>query len=199
MLSIKKLTTLDHMMAFADGYWNAFNGREVRSIHPLNPEIMLHEYDNVFGVYDHGQLVGGFIVNNYPIRCFDGISAEDIHTHTRKLGGVENCGELVSIWKKKGQGGFATQVWPVMIIESLKTKKANIVGSVYTKNKIKETYSVLNPRLITIVGDTNPLEIFYYEKSRLVGTYFANAFIRSYMNVARTFIPDFGKIYNDIR
>ncbi len=199
MLSVKKLSNLNQMQEFADGYWNAFNGREVRSIHPLNPEIMLTKYDNVFGVFNGDKMVGGFIVNKYPIRCFDGLSESDIRKYTLNIGGAENCGELVSIWKKKGQGGFSTQIWPVMIVESLKIKKANIVGSVYTKNKIKDTYSVLKPHLLTVVGETNPLEVFYYERSRLVGTYFANAVIRSYVSVAKTFIPDLGKVYKNVR
>lgn len=199
MLSVKKLMSLQQMTAFADGYWNAFNGREVRSIHPLNPEIMLNKYDNVFGVFDNDKLVGGFIVNNYPIRCFDGLTESDIRKYTMNIGGPESCGELVSIWKKKGQGGFSTQVWPMMILESLRTKKTNIVGSVYTKNKIKETYAVLKPHLLTTVGETNPLEVFYYERSRLVGTFFANAVIRTSVSVARTFIPDLGKAYKNVR
>ncbi|MBY0414834.1 MAG: hypothetical protein K2Q18_11740 [Bdellovibrionales bacterium] len=194
-ITIRKLTQEKEMKQYAQGYWNSFDGKSTKSIHPLNPEIMLSRYDNVFGVFnDKSELVGGFIVNKSPIRCFDGLSPQEIHNITYKLDGIENCGELVSIWKKRGQKGFSTKVWPTIIIESMKIKKPYIVGSVYVSNKIKETYSVLNPHLMTSVGEHNPLEIFYYERSRLIGTFFANAMIRSSQSVIKAFVPNFAVI-----
>ncbi len=186
-MTIKKLTTLEEMALYSDGYWHSFDGRSTRSIHPLNPEVMKEDYDNVFGVYDQEVMVGGFIVNCYPIRCFDGISNKERMALTKDIGGESACGELVAIWKKKGQKGFSTKVWPRMIIESLRTGKKNIVGSVYSSNKMKETYSVLGPHILTTIGESNPLEVFYYERSRFVGTFFANAAIRTTSSLLKPF------------
>lgn len=182
---IRKLETENEMKQYSEGYWDAFNGRITRSVHPIDPQILLKKYDRVMGVFKGDRMVGGFIVNLYPHRCFDGLTKEQIEFHTAKLGGIDQCGELVAIWKVKEFKSFSSKVWPRIIIESLRLGKKNIFGSVYTSNKIKDTYSVLNPHHVTTVGDSKPLEIFYYERYRIVGTFFANAIIRSMVTVGR--------------
>ncbi|MDA9189591.1 hypothetical protein N9O57_01285 [bacterium] len=147
MLSYKRLGKKDEFEEFATLYKNSFKGKDTGGVY-LEPEYFAKK-TIVTGVYEKGEMVAGYVINDTPDLCLDLLSGEQ-REEMETLAPIDLYFDLSHIWKKKGfsRAKFNSNVWPRIVFDTLKyrpLKKKRIVGYVLTGHGRRAGYNKTKP------------------------------------------------------
>lgn len=168
---IKDRTELEE---FARCYMNSFRNATLQPKQAIHVTSLL-TYKRVIGVYQNASLVAGYVVNDYPHRCFEYFDEDTRQNIVRSIGGKENVCEVVAVWKSPSisRFNFLAKVWSRVILDTLKENRRYIFGCSYAGHGMKKCYYLTNPKTVREGESDNDLSVFYYTRFQFALTYFA--------------------------
>ena len=136
----KRLQGSDEIRQFVDGYVESCRDKPLQIRFAPDLDTYLR-YDFVHGIYQNGALVGGFVINHYPHRCFSDMPIADQQRLIDKLG-KDSVLELVSIWKARSvpRAEFTFYAWPRIVLTMLKHERSNLFGCALDGHGMKKRY-----------------------------------------------------------
>ncbi|MEO8965596.1 MAG: hypothetical protein ABI370_13105 [Gammaproteobacteria bacterium] len=158
---------------FSKCYMESFRGKKLNPLQAIKTES-LQSYKRIIGVYQGTHMIAGYIINQYPHRCFEYLAEEDKTKIIDSIGGANKVCEIVAIWKSKSISRltFACKIWSAIIFDTLKERRPIVFGCSYAGHGMVKRYSILKPALVRQGKDDNDLTVFYFHRWQFLMTYF---------------------------
>lgn len=157
---------------FSSRYMASFGGKK---LHPKQAVSVDHLVNckRVMGVYKKGELVAGFVINDYPRRSLEYVSPPDRESIIQDLGGENQVCELVAIWRSNSisKFSFICKVWSKIVFDTLAQKRPFIFGCAYKGHGMKKTYYLMKPKTVCEGKDSNDLNAFYFTRKQFLWTF----------------------------
>ena len=174
MYLVKRLTQQDEFNTYEEHFMNSL-GNEAR----LKTNALGEAYfksSQVYALVDaQGEMVAGYILGmSKPYRLISFVPIEKI-TETLEKFELNNCCEIVCVWKKKtmSKADTAKYLWPNIFNNFLETKKQFLLG--HNQNpKLDKRYGILAPRTLYYGLSTHqlPSRLILYSRFRIKLLYF---------------------------
>lgn len=174
----RDLQTPVEFSEFSRCYMESFRGKKLNPLQAIKAET-LQSYKRIIGVYQGTQMVAGYIINQYPHRCFEYFTEEEKTKIIDSVGGANKVCEIVAIWKSKSISRltFAFKIWSAIIFDTLKERRSFVFGCSYVGHGMIKRYSILSPKLVRQGKDDNDLNVFYFHRWQFLMTYFIGVVI----------------------
>ncbi|KTD34844.1 hypothetical protein Lmor_1377 [Legionella moravica] len=172
LFKFRDLKTATEFAEFSKGYMDSFQGKRLDPIQAIKTES-LFSYKRIIGVYEGTQLVAGYIINQYPHRCFEYFTAEEQLNIIEALGGKQKVCEIVALWKSKSISRvmFNLNIGSHIIFDALKENRPIIFGCSYAGHGMIKRYTLLSPKLVRKGIHDNDLTVFYFRRRQMIMTY----------------------------
>jgi len=157
---------------FSKCYMDSFRGKKLNPIQAIKAET-LKSYKRVIGIYQGEKIVAGYVINQYPHRCFEYLTTEEKEKIISSVGGEKKVCEIVAIWKSPSISRltFAFKIWSAIVFDTLKERRSYIFGCSYAGHGMVKRYAILNPKLVRQGKDDNDLTVFYFHRWQFLITY----------------------------
>ncbi|KIG17874.1 hypothetical protein DB30_02497 [Enhygromyxa salina] len=178
LYSFRELCSRSEHQRFLDGFCAQLERRS-QGAFTLNPPVeRIAHCTRIVGVFDaHGELVGGYVVNDGPTLVLLSVVPEPQREAWSRDVDLSDVCELNLIWRDGiGHTAFALLVWPRIIADCVTRGRSVILGSGY-ENKLDRWYRALDPELVYEGPSTtsdNVIFVYAFTRARLVGTYCAS-------------------------
>ena len=189
----RDLQTSAEFAEFSKCYMESFRGKKLNPLQAIKAET-LQSYKRIIGVYQGTHMMAGYIINQYPHRCFEYLTEEEKIKIIDFVGGANKVCEIVAIWKSKSISRltFAFKIWSAIIFDTLKERRPFVFGCSYAGHGMVKRYSILSPKLVRQGKDDNDLNVFYFHRWQFLMTYLIGIVIVSprefYRKAARTWL-----------
>jgi hypothetical protein len=189
MISYKRLTSTVDIELYLEGYYNSFEGKLAVNNIPLTVEDCLM-FDHIWGLFARidgvEQLVGGYILNEYPYRSLQN-KEFSFESHNLVSG---NCGEITALWKNKQCPNYNVFGWPHIMKEVYSLPCEVIFGTAFPAHNMYNVYMCATPTVVFKGNSKEEVSVFYYTKRQFAMTVFkglSNRLLNVPRGVARSF------------